>query len=85
MCSGERLFFRKVHLAVENVETLNPDLCRLINYSFDGHFFSFEMPIGISGYAELCALFARGSRPFRFIVFGGKGERGAETGGAGEE
>jgi len=70
---------------MENIEAFYAELGCFVDYGFNRHFCGFEMPIGISGDAELDALFVRGRGRFLFIFLSAEGERGAETSCAGEK
>jgi hypothetical protein len=83
--SRKGFLFGQIHLPMENVEAFDAQFGRLINHSFDWHFFGFEMPIRVSRDTEFDALFARGIGHCRFIFLSTNSECRAETSGAGKK
>src|SRR5438874_13628854 len=69
MRRGQRFPFRDVHLPVQNVQPLDPNLRCLINDRFDWHFCSLEMPVGVCGDPKADSLFVRRCM-FRTITAG---------------
>ena len=55
----ERRLFLEVHLPVQNVHSADADAGGFLDHRFDGNFRRTEMPVGISGNAELDVVVAR--------------------------
>ena len=51
-----------IHLAVQNIDPLNPESCRFIDHCLDGNLRVTKMPVRIRRDAQLDALGRRNSR-----------------------